>query len=322
MSRLAIIANPQAHRNRLWPLAAQALRKAAPGATLHEAGSVADLARVAAEVKAAGHEVVAIAGGDGTVQHVVTALDEAYQGRLPLLALLGGGAYDSLAAMGGKGDAEERLRALSVALASGVPRSGEAARFGEDTLQVEERDCLRVDGACGFRLGVGLAVRFVEAVYATGDPGRWAGLTTLLRAAGSSLLGGPFARHLYQPLQVAAFVDGEEWPPLPLFGLVCSTVAEAGLGLRPFRRAVEQPGFFQVLGLTASPRAFALELPRLLCGLPARRDRLLDGIAERVELRGAPGLPYLLDGELRVAGSSLLITVGPRIRLVRRARSL
>lgn len=341
MSRLAIISNPRSYRNRLWPLAAQALRKAAPGAAFYEAGSVAALAAIASEVKSAGHEVVAIAGGDGTVQHVVTALDRACDhsagGKLPLLSLLGGGAYDSLAALGGKGDAEVRLRKLSVALASGVPISTEPG--GPEALRVVERDSLRVGQECGFRLGVGLPVVFVEAVYAAGG-GRGAGLRTLLRAANSSLAKGPFSRALFQPLPVTVWVDGEEWPPLPLFGLVCSTVAEAGLGLRPFRRAVEQPGFFQVLGLTAGPRAFALELPRLLLGRPARKDRLLDGVGERVELRplahgggnlgsgnqgsgnrgagaGAGGVRYLLDGELLDAPGPLSVGLGPRIRLVR-----
>jgi hypothetical protein len=168
----------------------------------------------------------------------------------------------------------------------------------------------------------------VEAVYDAGG-GRSAGLRTLVRAANSSMVNGPFARALYRPLPVTVWVDGEEWPPLPLYGMVCSTVEEAGLGLRPFRRALEQPGFFQVLGLTAGPRAFALELPRLLLGLPARRDRLLDGVAERVELRPAGGFPggpldgpqggprYLLDGELLDAPGPLTVGLGPRIRVVR-----
>ncbi len=324
MSRLGIITNPRSYRNRLWPLAAQALRKAAPGAAFYEAGSPSALAAIAQEVKAAGHEVVAIAGGDGTVQHVVTALDRALSGALPLLSLLGGGAYDSLAALGGKGDAEVRLRRLSVALASGTPLSAEPG--GSEALRVVERDTLRVGGACGFRLGVGLPVVFVEAVYQAGG-GRWAGLRTLVRAANSSMMKGPFARALYQPLPFTVWVDGEEWPPLPLYGMVCSTVAEAGLGLRPFRRALEQPGFFQVLGLTAGPRAFALELPRLLLGMPARHDRLLDGVGERVELRpssqhvqgggGGAGLRYLLDGELLDSPGPLSVGLGPRIRVVR-----
>ena len=343
MLRLAIITNPGSYRNRLWPLAAQALRKAAPGAVFFEAGSVAALAAIAAEVESVGFEVVAIAGGDGTVQHVVTALDRACGGKLPLLALLGGGAYDSLAALGGSGDAEVRLRRLSVALASGVPmllEPPESRLFpfsllqpgGREFLRVVERDTLRVGGACGFRLGVGLPVVFVEAVYQAGG-GRSAGLRTLVRAASSSMVKGPFARALYRPLPVTVWVDGDEWPALPLYGMVCSTVEEAGLGLRPFRRALEQPGFFQALGLTAGPRAFALELPRLLLGLPARRDRLLDSVAERVELRpslrhapdhslphsgtGPGGLRYLLDGELLDSPGPLTVGLGPRIRVVR-----
>jgi hypothetical protein len=162
-------------------------------------------------------------------------------------------------------------------------------------------------------------VVFVEAVYQAGG-GRGAGLRTLVRAANSSVIGGPFSKRLYDPMPISVWVDGEEWPPLPLFGMVCSTVAEAGLGLRPFRRALEQPGFFQVLGLTAGPRAFAFELPRLLCGRPARRDRLLDGVAERVELRTSvrgAALRYLLDGELLSAQGPLSIGLGPRIRVVR-----
>jgi len=306
MGKLAIIANPMSHRNRLWPLAAQALRRAAPGAPILEAASVADLRRVAAEVLAGKPEVIAIAGGDGTVTHVLTALAEvAGAAGLPALALLGGGAYDSLASLGGRGAAEEKLKRLAIALRSGAP------------LVIDERDALQVDGQCGFRLGVGLPVRFVQEIYAGGTLGPLSGARTLVRAVASSLLRGSFARALYQPLGVVVEVDAEEWPPIPLYGVVCASVAEAGLGLRPFRRATEQPGFFQVLGLTAGPRAFALELPRLLAGSAARRDRLIDGVAESVWLRGQRGLAYFLDGEMRTAGESLRIGLGPRVRLVR-----
>ena len=38
----------------------------------------------------------------------------------PVNALLGGGAYDSLASLGGRGGPEEKLRRLSEALASGT----------------------------------------------------------------------------------------------------------------------------------------------------------------------------------------------------------
>src|SRR5207249_7909329 len=157
MAGIAIIANPNARRNRECPLAAQQLRKAAPGAPLLETRNADELAKAARALAADRPRVLAIAGGDGTVTHTVTALAEALGPELPPLALLGGGAYDSLAPLGGPGDAEDRLRRLSESLASGAE------------LKVEERDTLRIEpgGRCGFRFGVGLPLRFIEAIYAT-----------------------------------------------------------------------------------------------------------------------------------------------------------
>src|SRR6267378_7926640 len=143
MAGIMIIANPNARRNREWPLAAEQLRKAAPGASILETRGPEELAAVAKAVAADRPRVLAIAGGDGTVTHTVTALAGALGNDLPPLALLGGGAYDSLAPLGGKGGAEDRLRRLSEALASGTE------------LQLEQRDTLRVEGRCGFRFGVG-----------------------------------------------------------------------------------------------------------------------------------------------------------------------
>src|SRR3954470_24078276 len=119
MAGIAIIANPNARRNRDWPLAAEQLRKAAPGAPILETRSPEELLGVARVIQRDRPRVLAIAGGDGTVTHTVTALANALGGDLPPLALLGGGAYDSLAPLGGSGAAEDRLRRLAEALASG-----------------------------------------------------------------------------------------------------------------------------------------------------------------------------------------------------------
>jgi diacylglycerol kinase family enzyme len=306
MAGIAIIANPNARRNREWPLAAQMLRKAAPGATILETRGPEELASVARAVKKERPRVVAIAGGDGTVTHTVTALAGVLGDDLPPLALLGGGAYDSLAPLGGKGDAEDRLRRLSEALASG------------NELDITQRDTLRVEGRCGFRFGVGLPVRFIEAIYSSGHSGPLTSTRLLARALWSSLTLGPFARKLYAPMDLRVRLDGEEWPAIEIYGLVCSSVAEAGLGLRPFRRATEQPGAFQVLGLTAGPRQFALELPRLLLGFPARRDRLLEGVGENLEISARAPLSWLLDGEIYSSRTGRIsVGLGPRVSLVR-----
>jgi diacylglycerol kinase family enzyme len=311
MAGIAIIANPNARRNREWPLAAQKLRKAAPGVPILETRNAAELEKAAKALAADRPRVLAIAGGDGTVTHTLTALARAMDGKLPPLALLGGGAYDSLAPLGGRGDAEDRLRRLSETLAAGTE------------LHTLERDSLRISGGpgpalFGFRFGVGLPVRFIEAIYATGSAGPWTSARVLLRALFSSLGSGALARKLYAQMNLRVRFDDEEWPRVPIYGLVCATVAEAGLGMRPFRRATEQPGAFQALGLTAGPRQFALELPRLLLGRPARRDRLIEGVGERLELSAGGPLSWLLDGEIyHSPKGNLTVGLGPRVTLVR-----
>src|SRR5579859_657801 len=166
MAGIAIIANPNARRNRSeWrdvgssrrpegedrrSALAEQLRKAAPGAPLFETRTAADLGKAAKAIASEPPRVLAIAGGDGTVTHTVTALAKAMDGRVPPLALLGGGAYDSLAPLGGRGDAARRLRRLNEAVAAGVE------------LRTVERDTLRVGARCGFRFGVGLPLRFIE----------------------------------------------------------------------------------------------------------------------------------------------------------------
>src|SRR5260370_29035765 len=153
MAGIAIIANPNARRNREWPLAAQQLRKAAPGAPLFETRTPAELSKAASQLARERPRVLAIAGGDGTVTHTVTALAQAMDGQLPPLALLGGGAYDSLAPLGGRGDAEDRLRRLALAVGSGAElKSGE-----RDTLKVQERS--------GLRFGGRPPVRFIVAIF-------------------------------------------------------------------------------------------------------------------------------------------------------------
>lgn len=311
MAGIAIIANPNARRNREWPLAAGALRKAAPGAPLLETRTEADLLAVARQLAADPPQVLAIAGGDGTVTHTVTALTRTFDGAaLPPLALLGGGAYDSLAPLGGRGGPEDRLRRLSEALASGSP------------LRSEQRDTLRVaadgDARCGFRFGVGLPVRFVDAIYRSGATGPWSSARVLSSALWSSVTHGKFARELFGRIDLRVRLDGEEWPQVPTYGVVCSSVAEAGLGLRPFRRAEEQPGAFHALGLTAGPRRFALELARLITGRNARRDRLIEGVGERMELSGKAPLRWLLDGEIFSSATGRIeVGLGPRVSLVR-----
>src|SRR5262249_61670297 len=98
----------------------------------------------------------------------------------------------------------------------------------------------------------------------------------------------------------------------------CAPAAGPGLGLSPSRRATGRRGASPGRGLTAGPRRFALELPRLLLGLPARRDRLLEGVGEQLDLTARAPLSWLLDGEIYSSKSGrIAVGLGPRVSLVR-----
>jgi hypothetical protein len=55
-----------------------------------------------------------------------------------------------------------------------------------------------------------------------------------------------------------------------------------------------------------------------LLGLPARRDRLLEGLGEKLELTGRAPLGWFIDGEVYASETGrLTVGLGPRVSLVR-----
>jgi hypothetical protein len=56
----------------------------------------------------------------------------------------------------------------------------------------------------------------------------------------------------------------------------------------------------------------------LLVGFHARRDRLIEGVGERLELSARAPLSWLLDGEIYTSATGrLTVGFGPRVALVR-----
>ena len=66
-----------------------------------------------------------------------------------------------------------------------------------------------------------------------------------------------------------------------------------------------------------STRHPAITVPRLLFGRPARRDRLLDAVAETVELRSPRPFGHFLDGEIFPPARKVEVSLGPRLTLVK-----
>ena len=275
MAGIAIIANPNARRNREWPLAAQQLRKAAPGAAILETRTPEELAggRQGAEGRPPAR---ARHRGRRRDRHAHRHRARGRHGKRPSAARparrrrlrLARAARGKRRRRGSACAASPRRSppGTSCASSSGTPSASKAAAASASASACRSASSRRSTPA--------------------GAPGPATSTRLLARAFWSSLTAGPSRASCTRRWTCASASTTRNGRGLRFYGLVCSTVAEAGLGLRPFRRATEQPGAFQALGLTAGPRKFALELPRLLFGLPARRDRLLEGVGEKLELSG------------------------------------
>jgi len=301
--------NPVALCNRKAPALADRLRT-----LLGEEGEVADavtaeeLARAAERFRARGIEVLAVNGGDGTGQRVLTAFAEVYRDApLPPVALLRGAAVNAVAgAFALRGSPESLLKALL-----------QGRRAG--TLRVVERDLLLVeaDGApphLGFWFGTGLAVAFLDAYHRLGRPGRAAAAWLLARAAVSALAGGALASQLAERHEVRVTADGDEWPDEPYLCILAGSIPRIGFGFRPFSRCEEQPGFFHAVGVNGSSLRLAAHLPHIWLGRPWKRSLAVDAVTRDLVVDGPAR--FAVDGELHVARQGMRVRTGPAVRLL------
>jgi len=311
MAGIGIVSNPRALRNRQHPEAAARLaRLLGDAGMVRQAETPEALSRALADLQAAGVDLLAVHGGDGTLHRVVTALSREWAGPWPRLLPLRGGAMNTVATAHGHRAAPEA--ALHKALAR------RAAGLPPPTV---ERDLLRVTAAdegearVGFLFGTGIAVAFLEAWYATGHATAGRALLLLLRTALSAAVGGRLAAALtrLEPLRVAA--DGEEWPADAYLSVVAGAIPEIGFGFAPLGRCGEQPGFFHAVGVTGSATQLALRMPAVYLGRPWRRPLAVDAVARSLLVEGRE-VRYTVDGDLFTAPRALSVAAGPVAEVV------
>jgi hypothetical protein len=244
------------------------------------------------------------------LHYVLTALARTW-GDLPLprLALLRGGAMNTVAHGNGVHGRPERILAEVLA----------RRRCGRP-LPTVERDLLRVraDGGeprHGFIFGTGSVVSFLEAYYATGHPSPATAALLVARAIASALAGGPFAARLARRERLRVETDGEEWPAASFLALAAATTPDIGFGFRAFHRFDEQPGFFHAVGVTGSLLALALSLPRIRRGGSWRRRVAQDEVARTLHVEGDRPR-FTIDGDLYQAERAVLVETGPGVEIV------
>ena len=294
--RLGVISNPLSGGNRKGLGAVQKALAGRPGVVHREARTPDDAAWVVDRFADARVDVIAINGGDGTIQAVLTALfrSRRYE-KPPLLAVLRSGT-DSIIAedIGLKGSRDRGLRRLLDWMEA---RGG---RFG-----VEQRPVLRVETAAGraplYGLIFGAAAVFQgiqyckRRIYTLGLHGEIAPSLTLARFLLAVLRRDT---RVCSPVPITIRLD--QAPPLQgdFLLLYISTLERLFLGLRPHWGAEDAP--LHLTAVSGRPRRFLRALPALARGRKSRWGTPENGYFSHNahEIRLSMGSGFILDGEL------------------------
>lgn len=291
--RIALIANPHASRfsggQRDRVVAALA---AAHKVELLQTGHAGQATELAAQAVAGGSEVVAVLGGDGTVNEVVNGL----RGTDAALGLLGGGRVNVVArGLGLPADPDRAAARLVELLAAGARR--------RLTLGVAGERCFALNA------GLGLGGAIVREVERRQRAKQLYGDRAYVAAGIKALLAGTDRDH---PHLTVHLPDGRP-PRHGFFALVGNGDPFTYLGRRPFRPTPEAAwdgGLDLLVGQTVATRSLVRALTGMLSptpragypGLPVLAD--LDGFSLSADVP----LPFQLDGEY--VGDRTSVTFG------------
>ena len=227
-----------------------------------------EVATALKELAAESVDVLAVSGGDGTGQAVLTALFHKRPFQvLPPLALLAAGTTSLTAAdVGLKGNPVRALQRL-------IAWSGKVGRVGH----LARRAVLRVQYGAGSAPLYGMffnAAGIVQVTRARWD-GRRRARSRIMRGGmgtavmvGKYLLGLALGRRVVDPTRIGIRLDGELLGNSDYLALLITTLVHLSVGIRPFWGDGRGP--LKFTAITHDPKHLLLAAPSLFRGKPNR----------------------------------------------------
>jgi hypothetical protein len=298
--RLGVLSNPNSGGNRKGLSAVSEILRRQPDALHRQAVTVPDTTLVLDEFRHNGVDLVAINGGDGTIQTVLTALfDRKPYPRLPLLAVLRAGT-DSIIArdIGIRGSRDRGLHKLI-----------NWARNPADGDKIVSRPIMQLQAAClqhplyGMIFGAAVIYQGIlfcrRNIHTLGLTGALAPSLTLAR-----FLLGVIRRNPQYAAATPLTVELDQNEPMhnDFLMVLVSTVERLFLGLRPYWGT--QPGALHFTAIADQAQHLMRVLPTMArghrCRLRTPQNGYFSHNAEEVRLKLNSG--FMLDGELHPVG--------------------
>jgi len=212
-------------------------------------------------------ELLVVNGGDGTLQHVLTAIlgDGAFGRRRPLVAPLRGGRTNMTAL--DLGASRDPVR--------GMARLIDAVRDGSIEQRAVERSVLRVEYgrrrevAYGMFFGAGTIYRAIELVHRVFPQGRAQGVFGATLTTAALLARAGFCRAtdgVLAPDKLQVALDGETVRGGEFTLAMATTLGRLFAGMRPFWG--QGPGNVRFTSLTTGAEGLGRAAPGILAGRP------------------------------------------------------
>ncbi|MBX7147787.1 hypothetical protein K1X76_01770 [bacterium] len=307
MSGIGVILNPHSKRYKKDPDKAKNMSFiVGDRASCHATETIDDLKRTAREFKERDVDVLAISGGDGTIHCTLTTFIHEYGDKpLPRVALLRGGTLNTIAAtMGVKGTPESILSSVLVKYHENVP------------FKTRELQLMKINDKFGCIFGMGVIYNFMADYYSKGSLSPVGAAKTLVRAIGSALINGAFARKMFDRFDAEVTVNGKKWPFANYSALYSGSINQLGLDFRVFYLVDEVPDIFHAIGFSLPPRSVLNYVPKMKMGKPAGCPNLIEEPAKEMLIKLAKPLPYTIDGDMLAPEDTFHLTVGPKVTIL------
>ena len=111
-------------------------------------------------------------------------------------------------------------------------------------------------------------------------------------------------------------IDGKEWGFKNFTFTAAGTMDHFSFGIRPLYAARTKAGYFHIIGCSASPRACAMSIPRLLFRKSSNPEFYEDDTAKEVIMRTKTPMTYMIDGDMQSATDQIHLKIGPRLNII------
>lgn len=261
------------------------------------------LKEVVQRLSSSGVQTVAVLGGDGTLLRTFNEFASvAPAAELPTFFPLGGGTTNAL-------QAELKLPA------SPVPRIERLkAVLGGAPPTSTERNTLRVNGHLGFTFGAGY-LRNVCEFYESHEVGKWTAAVVTWKITKGLLLGDPAILRFLDNVPASIQFDDTEVPFDGFnFGYL-STISENGLNMKITPAASGAAEQFEALIADVTPGELLRTSVKMSLGAVMSAPRQHRSLVRTVQFEAAEPIPWFMDGELFEPAKTILVELGPRLRV-------